>query len=576
MPPACGAMLFEPPLASAAADLGGVPGAFCLFCGGSLRLAFCSLGGCFLVAYAATAVILAIHPEGAASGCGLVVGAEVLEDALDSLSLGRPAHFFLDDLGVLVGAYGKRGADAVEALLGSHPRRLFESQPVARAAACLSARGVDGEDVGAEGRVLACGRLRFPACCLHVGERCISDAPRSLFPGDRVVRALDDGNALAFRPILERGEAVCVLFARCDVRVRVVNGDIVPRRLRRRTGSSEHTRSMRAKAISSAALSPSWIQPVDTSTGSNSACAAAGETAKPRCLQRRGVHAFTPSFPHFACLASRSAAEAFHLYTVVRIECVSARWGGLFWEGSLHGEHVISRYCSTSTARCARWSSMNSWTGTSRTSPVLRLSRGLTAKSSRVRSVQALPPWPSANLAGRRTTMCSGTRSSPCSIATLPIGTRCSRATTRRGSALSVQMFSRTRQRTVPSSCSLRRGIRSCGRPSRCLPSRGRVAPCGGRRRRRRAVSLHFHVREPSTVKPQVEYYAEVLANCGLSADEVLMVGNNTLDDLVSADLGCDVYLVTDHLIISPWARRREALNDGRVCGVGGRPSDLR
>ena len=52
-----------------------------------------------------------------------------------------------------------------------------------------------------------------------------------------------------------------------------------------------------------------------------------------------------------------------------------------------------------------------------------------------------------------------------------------------------------------------------------------------------------------STVKPQVEYYAEVLANCGLSADEVLMVGNNTLDDLASADLGCDVYLVTDHLM---------------------------
>ena len=119
-------MLFE--LRLGGGDLGGVLGAFCLFCGGSLRLALCSLGGCFLVAYAATAVILAIHPEGAASARGLVVvGAEVLEDALDSLSLGRPAHFLLDDPGVLVGAYGKRGADAVETLLGSHPRRLFEA-----------------------------------------------------------------------------------------------------------------------------------------------------------------------------------------------------------------------------------------------------------------------------------------------------------------------------------------------------------------------------------------------------------------------------------------------------------------
>ena len=70
----------------------------------------------------------AIHPEGAASARRLVVvGAEVLEDALDPLSLGRSPHFLLDDLGVLVGAYGKRGADAVEALLGSHPRRLFEA-----------------------------------------------------------------------------------------------------------------------------------------------------------------------------------------------------------------------------------------------------------------------------------------------------------------------------------------------------------------------------------------------------------------------------------------------------------------
>ena len=158
-------------------------------------------------------------------------------------------------------------------------------------------------------------------------------------------------------------------------------------------------------------------------------------------------------------------------YTVVRIECAVRPLGrpfsgkGLSWR-----TRHIARYCSTSTARCARWSSMNSWVGTSRTSPVLRLSRGSTARSSRVRSVQALLLWPSANPAGRRTTMCSGTRSSPCSIATRPTGMRCSQATTRRDSALSAQMFSRTRQRAGPSRCSSRRGIRLCWRPSRCFP----------------------------------------------------------------------------------------------------------
>lgn len=52
-----------------------------------------------------------------------------------------------------------------------------------------------------------------------------------------------------------------------------------------------------------------------------------------------------------------------------------------------------------------------------------------------------------------------------------------------------------------------------------------------------------------TAVKPQVEYYAEVLERCGLRAQDVLMVGNNTLDDLVASELGVDVYLVTDHLI---------------------------
>ena len=67
-----------------------------------------------------------------------------------------------------------------------------------------------------------------------------------------------------------------------------------------------------------------------------------------------------------------------------------------------------------------------------------------------------------------------------------------------------------------------------------------------------------------SAVKPQVEYYAEILANCGISADEVLMVGNNTLDDLASAKLGCDVYLVTDHLM-DPEGRGLEGVKHGTM-----------
>ena len=54
-----------------------------------------------------------------------------------------------------------------------------------------------------------------------------------------------------------------------------------------------------------------------------------------------------------------------------------------------------------------------------------------------------------------------------------------------------------------------------------------------------------------STVKPQVEYYAEVLANCGLSADEVLMVGNHNREDGLATKVGCDIYFLTDHLIES-------------------------
>lgn len=52
-----------------------------------------------------------------------------------------------------------------------------------------------------------------------------------------------------------------------------------------------------------------------------------------------------------------------------------------------------------------------------------------------------------------------------------------------------------------------------------------------------------------TAVKPKLAYYAENLAACGLRGEDVLMVGNNTIDDLSCAGLGADVHLVTDHLL---------------------------
>lgn len=50
-------------------------------------------------------------------------------------------------------------------------------------------------------------------------------------------------------------------------------------------------------------------------------------------------------------------------------------------------------------------------------------------------------------------------------------------------------------------------------------------------------------------IKPKLSYYAENLAACGVRGDDVLMVGNNTVDDLVFAGLKADVYLTTDYLL---------------------------
>ena len=51
-------------------------------------------------------------------------------------------------------------------------------------------------------------------------------------------------------------------------------------------------------------------------------------------------------------------------------------------------------------------------------------------------------------------------------------------------------------------------------------------------------IKLHRHA-----------YYRENIDLAGVPAERVLMVGNDTGDDLSCLDLGMDAYLVTDHLI---------------------------
>ncbi len=51
------------------------------------------------------------------------------------------------------------------------------------------------------------------------------------------------------------------------------------------------------------------------------------------------------------------------------------------------------------------------------------------------------------------------------------------------------------------------------------------------------------------SAKPRQTYYAENLAALGVRGEDVLMVGNNTVEDLAFMDLGADAFLVTDHLI---------------------------
>ncbi len=49
--------------------------------------------------------------------------------------------------------------------------------------------------------------------------------------------------------------------------------------------------------------------------------------------------------------------------------------------------------------------------------------------------------------------------------------------------------------------------------------------------------------------KPNIRYYREVFEKTGLDPEKCLMVGNNVAEDMIAAQLGCDVYLITRNLI---------------------------
>lgn len=51
--------------------------------------------------------------------------------------------------------------------------------------------------------------------------------------------------------------------------------------------------------------------------------------------------------------------------------------------------------------------------------------------------------------------------------------------------------------------------------------------------------------------KPNPDYYRDILTQAGLQPEQCVMVGNDVGDDMVAEALGCQVFLLTDHLINS-------------------------
>lgn len=51
------------------------------------------------------------------------------------------------------------------------------------------------------------------------------------------------------------------------------------------------------------------------------------------------------------------------------------------------------------------------------------------------------------------------------------------------------------------------------------------------------------------SIKPMAEYYQANVDFAGVPAQQVLMVGNHTREDLAACKIGCDAFIVTDHLL---------------------------
>jgi FMN phosphatase YigB (HAD superfamily) len=52
-----------------------------------------------------------------------------------------------------------------------------------------------------------------------------------------------------------------------------------------------------------------------------------------------------------------------------------------------------------------------------------------------------------------------------------------------------------------------------------------------------------------SYCKPNPDYFTELLSNLGISADECVMIGNDTRDDFAAHALGIPVFVLTEGLI---------------------------
>lgn len=64
-----------------------------------------------------------------------------------------------------------------------------------------------------------------------------------------------------------------------------------------------------------------------------------------------------------------------------------------------------------------------------------------------------------------------------------------------------------------------------------------------------RRFSRITHYENSTSVKPKLAYFEENLKACGAKPEEVLVVGNNTAEDLACLELGMDAFLITDHLL---------------------------